>query len=505
MTGSDSEKDTGQSESATGTTAEDASDSLVHSTSDLKKTVSSPQNDLESGGRVVAGEDEEGTGGLDRVSTRHSFVQHDPNLSPAITRRDSDGWEIDDKGRIIVDWEGPDDPENPKNWKSSRKIFNVVIIAAMTFVCPLSSSAFAPALPQVQADFNTTTTLAAFSVSVFVLGFGIGPLLLAPMSETFGRKPLYIVGYAVFIAMNVGSALATSINMLIAVRFLAGFFGSAGISNGGGTISDMYNAIQRTRVVGWYVLGPLTGPTIGPLMGGFVAESLGWRWVFWIILIVSCINTLGCILFLRESYAPVLLARKAALISKQSGRPARPRVFDPRPLHIRIKVAIRRPVRILFCQPVVFFMASYMALIYGTLYLLFTTFASVFGGQYGFPPGLIGLTYLGIGVGFLIGIIFGIPQIDKIYRRLTAKNNGVNLPEYRIPMANVGAVCLPISLLWYGWSVQENAHYIVPILGTVPFGIGNILIFNSVQNYFIDSYTRYAASAVAAGNNHSVY
>ena len=101
--------------------------------------------------------------------------------------------------------------------------------------------------------------LSAFSVSVLLFGFGGGPLILAPMSETFGRKPIYTVCFTIFTLSQIGCALSINIGMLIGFRFLAGFFGSASISNGGGTISDLYDALERTRVVGWYLLGPLMG------------------------------------------------------------------------------------------------------------------------------------------------------------------------------------------------------------------------------------------------------
>ena len=101
--------------------------------------------------------------------------------------------------------------------------------------------------------------LSAFSVSVFLFGFGGGPLILAPLSETFGRKPIYVVGFSVFTLTQIACALSTNIKMLIGFRFVSGLFGSASISNGGGTISDMYDAFERARVVGWYLLGPLTG------------------------------------------------------------------------------------------------------------------------------------------------------------------------------------------------------------------------------------------------------
>ena len=197
-----------------------------------------------------------------------------------------------------------------------------------------------------------------------------------------------------------------------------------------------------------------------------MTETLSWRWTFWLILILSSINTIFCIVFLQETYAPVILARKAARLEKRSGRRHQPAVYDPRPLRTRIYVAIQRPLRILCFQPIVFIMAVYMALIYGTLYLLFTTFPQVFQEQYGFSPGLTGLTYLGVGIGNMLAIFVGIPQIDVQFRRLTAKNNGVSEPEFRLPVATVGGIFMPISLLWYGWSVQTHTFFLVPILGT---------------------------------------
>jgi hypothetical protein len=186
------------------------------------------------------------------------------------------------------------------------------------------------------------------------------------------------------------------------------------------------------------------------------------------MLILSSINTTFCIIFLSETYAPILLARKAAALQKETGQPHRPAIYDPTPLYHRIYRAIQRPLRILFLQPIVFIMAVYMALIYGTMYLLMTTFPDVWQRLYGFTPGETGLTYIGVALGFTIAILFGIPQIDKQYRRLTAKNNGVPMPEFRMPVGNVGAVCIPIGLLWYGWAVQAHTYFLVPIIGKSP-------------------------------------
>ena len=204
-----------------------------------------------------------------------------------------------------------------------------------------------------------------------------------------------------------------------------------------------------------------------------MTETLSWRWTFWLMLILSSINTIFCIVFLQETYAPVILARKAAKFTKRSGHLHQPAVYDPRPLSTRIYVAVRRPLRILCFQPIVLIMAIYMALIYGTLYLLLTTFPVVFQVLYGFSPGITGLTYLGVGIGNMLAIFVGIPQIDVQFRRLTAKNNGVSEPEFRLPVANVGAIFIPVSLLWYGWSVQAHTFFLVPVIGIFSRAIGH--------------------------------
>jgi len=197
-----------------------------------------------------------------------------------------------------------------------------------------------------------------------------------------------------------------------------------------------------------------------------MTESFSWRYIFWLMFFLSSLNTILCTVFLQETYAPILLARKAAALQKKTGKPCRPAISDPgASLPLRIYSAIQRPVRILFLQPIIFIMAVYMSLIYGILYILFTTFPQVYEGIYGFSPGITGLTYLGIGIGYVLAVLFGIPQIDKQYRQLTASNNGIPRPEFRIPVANVGAVCIPLSLLWYGWSVQTELNFLIPIMG----------------------------------------
>lgn len=145
---------------------------------------------------------------------------------------------------------------------------------------------FAPGVPDIMADFNSTSpNLATFVVSVYVLGFAFGPLLAAPMSETYGRAICYNIANVAFIIFTVGTALSQNMGMLIGFRFLMGFAGSTPITNGGGSVSDMFPVEQRGKAMALWAMGPILGPCVGPVAGGYIVQSLGWRWVFWIIAI----------------------------------------------------------------------------------------------------------------------------------------------------------------------------------------------------------------------------
>lgn len=365
----------------------------------------------------------------------------------------------------LVDWDSPDDPKNPQNWPASRKWGIIGALAAVTLITPLASSFFAPGVPQVLRTFNeTSNTMATFVVSIYILGFAIGPLIIAPMSELYGRILLYNVSNLLFVIFNVACALSTSLDMLIAFRFFAGCAGSAPLTLGGGTIADMFPPQQRAGAMAIWSMGPLLGPVLGPVAGGFLVESQSWRWVFWIMAIFGGLFGLILLVVGRETYAPILLERKAAALRKETGnqdiRSKLAKDIPPREIFIR---AISRPLKMLFLSPIVGLMALYIAINYGILYLFFTTITFVFEGQYHFSSGAVGLAYIGIGVGMIVGMaVLGVMS-DKIIKKQQAKGNVK--PEHRLPMMLTvpGAIGLPIGVFVYGWTVQNKVHYIVSV------------------------------------------
>jgi predicted MFS family arabinose efflux permease len=167
-----------------------------------------------------------------------------------------------------VFWDSPQDPTNPYNWPQWRKTVNCTIISALSFVAPLGVSMLAPTIPEVMKSFRSSDdVVAAFVVSVYILGFATGPLLMAPLSEIYGRLPIYHTCNTLFVASLIACALAPSLEALIALRFVSGAFGSCILTNGGGSIADMIPQEKRGTFMAAFSMGPLVGPAIGPIIG----------------------------------------------------------------------------------------------------------------------------------------------------------------------------------------------------------------------------------------------
>lgn len=199
-----------------------------------------------------------------------------------------------------------------------------------------------------------------------------------------------------------------------------------------------------------------------------------------------------------ESYAISILTTKTKRLRKELNRPELKSQLQlkgtPRGI---FRAALIRPTKLLTRSPTVFFLSMYIALLYGVIYLMFTTIPLVFTNSYGWSPQLIGLAYLGLGIGMVLALSFLLKGNDADMSKLRKKNNDVYEPEMRLPRAVYSGCLIPISLLWYGWSAQKMAHWMVAIIG-IPYGLGMTALYVAAQNYLIDAFPAYAASAIAS-------
>lgn len=396
----------------------------------------------------------------------------------------------------------PNDPRNPMLFSTFKKWFITLTVALATLAVALVSSAYTGGLKQIIGQFGASQEVATLGVSLFVLGFAVGPLLWAPLSEMFGRQALFIGTYAGLTAFNAGCAGAQNIWTLSVLRFFAGAFGSSPLTNAGGTIADMFTSSQRGLAMAIFAAAPFLGPVLGPVIGGFLGMNAGWRWVMGFLAAFSGALWIIGAMLVPETYAPVLLRKRAAKLSKMTGKHYVSQVdHDRGPVTVAesYKVALSRPWILLFKEPIVLLLSIYMAIIYGTLYMLFAAFPIVYQQHRGWNQGVGGLSFLGIMVGMLIAIAYIIPA-NKRYIKVEEKHGGIAPPEARLPPAMLGSVALPIGLFWFAWTNSPSVHWIVSILAGVPFGFGMVLVFLSVMNYLIDAYTIFAASVLAANS-----
>ena len=400
-----------------------------------------------------------------------------------------------------VTWGGPDDPENPKNWTKGQRWAAVLVVSSFKFISPVASSMVAPALSSIASDFNITNEVEEQLVmSAFVLAYAIGPLFLGPLSEIYGRVPVLQLANVLFLIFNTACGGSRNKGQLIAFRFLSGLGGSAPLALGGGVLSDCWDADDRGRALSIYTLAPLLGPAIGPIVGGFIAENTTWRWIFFVVSFADALVQLSGLFFLRETYPPKLLHKKAKHLREETGNSALHTKFEnkERSLLNTLKRALTRPVKMLATQPAVQVLAIYMAYLYGLLYLVLSTFPRLWTGAYGESIGIGGLNYISLALGFFLGSQICAPLNDNIYRRLKHRNEGLGKPEFRAPLMIPGSILVPCGLFVYGWSAQYQTHWIVPNVGAVIFATGVCVGFQCINIYLVDSYTTYAASAISA-------
>jgi MFS family permease len=322
------------------------------------------------------------------------------------------------------------------------------------------------------------------------------------MSEMFGRQLVFITTYCgltIFCAACIG---AKNIETLLVFRFLSGAFGSSPFTNSGGVIADMFMARERGLALSAFALAPFLGPVIGPIVGGFLGMAAGWKWVMGLLTILCGLMWFLGAALKPETYAPVLLRQRAKTLSKLTGKVYCSKLdLDQGRVTIKaaLKTSLSRPLVLLFKEPIVLILSIYLAIIYGTLYMLFGAFPIVYELHRGWNQGVAGLAFLGVMVGMLGAIAYSIPENTR-YTKLLEKKGGYAPPEARLPPCMLASIALPVGLFWFAWTNSPSVHWIASIAAGVPFGFGMVLVFLSVFNYLIDAYTIFAASVLAANS-----
>ncbi|KAI0401345.1 major facilitator superfamily domain-containing protein [Xylaria palmicola] len=394
----------------------------------------------------------------------------------------------------------PDDPENPKNWSKGYKWYITMVVALTCFVVAFASSVVTPDIAGVSREFGISEEVALLSITLFVIGFGIGPMAFAPLSEVYGRQVIYISTLGVAVIFVIPCALAQNTETLLVGRAIDGIAFSAPITIIGGTLADLWRAEERGIPMAAFSAAPFIGPAVGPLVGGFLSDALGWRWLYWLTLILSGAVWALISFTVPETYAPTILARRAKKLRKETRDNdwVTEQDLDMRPLGERMRIFLIMPLKLLFGELIVFLISIYMSVLYGLLYMFFIAFPIVFQEGKGYSAGITGLTFIPLAVG-VVCAAFCAPWVNKHYLKIIQPYAG-RLPPAELRLIPMMLSCwfIPLGMIIFAWTSYPHLIWVGPTLAGWPVGFGFIFLYNSANNYLVDTYQDRAASALAA-------
>ncbi|KUI61460.1 Cycloheximide resistance protein [Cytospora mali] len=409
-----------------------------------------------------------------------------------------------DKAVDNVDWYGPDDPDNPQNWSFRKKAFVFVQIVLLTFCVYVGSSIITPAETKLREIYGISTQKAALSLSIYVLGYGCGPLFFSPLSEIprLGRNIPYLTSFLLFIIITIPLATINSFPGFVILRFFQGFVGGPVLATGGATATDMFSFIKVPYAMAAWTAGAFAGPALGPLLAGFAVTYSTWRWSLYEMLIISVFTFAFLFFCLPETNGDTILLHRARRLRKLMGdinlRAQSERKQGELHLIQAIKRSLTTPFMVTFLDPSVAFMHLYCALTYAIYYSYFESFPLVYQGIYGFSLGIMGVAFVALMVACFLGAIIYCSLVWFIYEPYTMKN-GIGLPETRLVPGIFAGITAPIGIFIFGWTARSDIHWIVPTIGVVIYSASQFMLIAVIFIYLPISYPRYAAS-IFAGN-----
>ncbi|ODV96442.1 hypothetical protein PACTADRAFT_75565 [Pachysolen tannophilus NRRL Y-2460] len=400
-----------------------------------------------------------------------------------------------------VRFDGRDDPADPKNMSFVRKWIITLIVSFTALCITMISSCWSMATDHVMEFFHIGREVSILGISLYIFGLGLGPTFLSPISEYHGRRLTYVGGLFCVVCFQLIASFCDNIGGVLFSRFMTGFSGSAFMSVSSGTISDMFDKSQIGTAMVVYSIMPFLGPSLGPLISAAINSSIYFRWTFHVMLIFSGAMLVAIILFVPETYVPVLIKRKAIKLRKETGNQMLYAPLERTPLTLFQSTILssKRPLLLLIKDPMMLSLCFYSGLILAIVYMFFVSFPYIFSEVYGFGIMGQGLSFMGLIVGILL-LLPSAPLLQKLYEVQIERNNGKHEPEFRLPAVMLGSIFIAIGLFILAWTAFSKCFWIGPLIGSACYGLGTALIFTGIFTYTVDAYRLFAASGMAANS-----
>lgn len=402
---------------------------------------------------------------------------------------------------FLVDWNGPDDPENPINWKRFKKVVMVMQIMFLTTVTYMGSSIYTPGQQEIQDQFHVGHVVATLNLSLFVLGYGLGPVVFSPMSEQakFGRMYIYIVTLTLFVILQIPAALTKNIGGLIVTRFITGILCSPSISTGGASLGDFVPPQRMPYYIGFWAMGAVAAPALAPILGAAMVVAKNWQYTFWLLMALCGFALLIFLFLFSETLPKNILHRRAQRVRRETGDNRYYTIGEREEENQKtgelIKELLYRPFALIFSEPGILAFDLYIGLVYAAFYLFFEAYPIVFIEYYHFTLIEFGLAF----IGFIVGSVFAYGVLVLFLRKIVFPRfaNQTFVPEDFLILAMWVCFLFPAALFLFAWTAQ--VHWILPIIWELFFVVAAFNIFQSAFAYLSSNYPRYLAS-VFAGN-----
>ncbi|OCL01889.1 MFS general substrate transporter [Glonium stellatum] len=400
------------------------------------------------------------------------------------------------RGEISLDPQPSSHPDDPLNWPLWGRIYIALTVSSLGFISQMGSALINPAYVVMSKDLRITVEQASYCTTIFILFSGVFPIFVVPFSNVYGRRIIYLTFTTIAMASQIGSGAAKTYGGVIAGRVFYGIGGGIPLGLGAATICDLFTQGERGLYLGIYTLCVNNGPHIAPIVGGYIALNLSWRWCFFVPGIIQ-----GGLLVITVFTFPETLYSRTEL-NTLGGRSYISK------LGFRGKVLKRKIRPMDFITP--YRMVKYAAVSLPSIYwmtantygsaLFAVTGSHLAAKLYHFNVAQTGLLMgLPLTIGCMLGEATAGWVSDRVINVYAMRHSGYRKPEVRLALLP-GCATLSAGVIAYGPCVQSQKPWVVLAVCMAVAGFGLQIGATMVYTYATDCYKPQSAETGAVIN-----